>query len=163
MKSSLKFCLIAFAILSMFSCDLAKFPIDDKAQMNIDPALLGKWKIEKVGKKSDLYTITKQDSMHYFITVKENKGKKIDTAYAFLSDVRKAKFLNVRCKGDSTWGYAFVRIIDISANGTKITAANVSDTMLRSMVSAAQIREHIYNNMTDPEFYSDTVHLVKVK
>ncbi len=163
MKSSFKYSLIAFAILSLFGCNVAKFAIDDKPQMNIDPALLGKWKVEKDGKKSDLYNITKQDSAHYFITVKEYKNKKIDTAYAFLSDVRNSKFLNLYCKEDTTWGYMFIRIIDINANHSKITAACVSDTMFHSMVSAAQIREHIYNNMTDPEFYSDTMHLVKVK
>ena len=76
MKSSFKYSLIAFAILSLFGCNVAKFAIDDKPQMNIDPALLGKWKVEKDGKKSDLYNITKQDSAHYFITVKEYKNKK---------------------------------------------------------------------------------------
>jgi hypothetical protein len=162
MKSYFKYCLIALPLL-IVGCDLAKFPIDDPATVKIDKRLIGKWKEDGKGKHPDVYIVTEKDSTHYRIVMNNKKEKEADTCVAFLSDVRNTKILNVHYKKDSADGYLFIQIVDIDPAGRKVTAVAIKDSTMKNMVSAAMIREHVYNNLNDPDFYGDTVHLKKVR
>jgi len=160
MRSIINFLFVALPLTILIGCDVAKFPIDDVPSVKVDQRLVGRWKAEKKG-QHEVYRVSAIDSMHYLITVKEKKDK-IDSFEAFLSDVRNSKILNVHVKDSSSSGYMFLQILDISSNGKKVTLATIKDTNMLHMESAALIREHIYNNLNDPEFYSDTATLRKL-
>jgi hypothetical protein len=159
MKHTVKFFLVALPLALLIGCDLAKFPIDDTVSVKVDQRLVGKWKAEKK-KEHATYRVSIKDSMHYVIIAKDKK--ETDTFDAFLSEVRNIKILNVHVKSDSASGYIFLQILDISPDGRKITLATIKDTSMEHMPSAAMIREHIYNNLNDPEFYGDTTKLRKL-
>lgn len=59
-------------------------------------------------------------------------------------------------------GYIFLRILEIGEYNDKITAAIVGDTHLRSFESQTRVYEYVAENMNNPNFYSDTIHLYKI-
>ena len=162
--------LFAAAIIVLFltSCADAKYPIDSKPSVKVDPRLVGGWKAkEKKGNKlvaadDMLYVIKKHNDFEYTIEAKTAKKKEEDTTTAFLSDVNHVWFLNVYVKGD-TPGYCFLRILDINKAGDKITIASIADTTMHALTSSEQVRERITINLNNPSFYHDTAYLFKMK
>ena len=151
-------------LLTLASCDLSTYPIDDHAVIKTDTRLQGKWKEKEKKEQSDLYTLTKKNDNTYLVTVKEHENNKRTLKYdAFLSDVNNVRFLNVLYKDDSANGYLFIRILNINPTGNIITATAISDSMMKHVGSSAAVRERIRENLDNPSFYSDTLHFIKVR
>ena len=163
MHTILKFNLLIAFLALLTGCELSNYPIDDHAVIKTDARLLGKWKEQEKKDHSDLYTLTQKGDNQYLVTVKEYELKRKLKYDAWLSDVNNVRFLNVLYKDDSANGYLFIRILDINAAGNLITAAAVSDSMMKHVGSSAVVRERIRQNLNNPAFYSDTLHFVKVK
>jgi len=163
MKSFLFLLPVLLLLVFLTGCDLSTYPIDDHAVIKTDSRLLGKWKEKEKKDQSDLYTIARNGDTRYLVTVKEYDLKRTLKYDAFLSDVNDVRFLNVLYKSDSANGYLFLRILDINAAGTVITAAAVTDSMMKHAGSSAGVRERIRQNLNNPVFYSDTLHFVRVK
>jgi len=155
-----------FIMLLMFllfaGCIVSKYPIDDPAAVKIDPRLLGKWETKGFSEDSIIYTITQQDDYRYFVALKHKQEKKPKKYPAFLSDVNNNWFLNIYNNVDSPIGYSFLEILNANAAYDKVTTLTVSDSALKYMNSAAEVRAYLTKNLHNPLSFSDTTHLNKL-
>ncbi|MEI8278419.1 MAG: hypothetical protein WCG87_01575 [Bacteroidota bacterium] len=159
MKISFKY--LAFLLLiSLSACETSKFPIDDPANVKVDTRFMGHWKAKRDRKTT--YIISQLNDYHYqIITKKKRKDPEIEQAY--LSSVEGNLFLNVYNKDSLQDGYLLLRIMDVNAKADRVAIATISDTTMKHMSSAAEVRQDIIKNINNPAFYDDTIYLHKVK
>ena len=163
------FLVVVTATLLVVSCSEAKHPIDEEAKVKIDSRLLGKWGATDLRKSSVLiatdagviYKLTKQNDDNYHIVCKQGTRKKTLNTTGYLSVIDSALFMNVLA--DDTDGYFFIRILSINAKEGKVIVANIADTTMMLLTSAAQVRERITKNLSNPLFYKDTAEFYRVK
>ncbi len=160
MRFSYRYAIAALFVMTIFaSCNLSKFPIDDPAIVKIDEHMIGKWREDR---DSTIFTITRQDNLHYFINYRNRKKKMSEILPAFLSEVDNNWFLNIQYKEKEVKGYLFLKIINVNAAYDLLTIAMVKDTMLQHLKSASEVREYVKTNLNKPSFYGDTIKLRKL-
>lgn len=158
MKSPLKY--LAFLFLtSLTACDVSKYPIDNAPNVKVDTRFIGKWKDKKDRKTT--YIISLQNEYQYQI-INKNKKTGNETYLGYLSNVEGSTFLNVYNK-DSANAYMLLRILDVNAKADRVTIASVSDSTMKNMSNAAEVRKYVTKNLNNPVFYSDTTYLRKLK
>ena len=169
MKQIAGLALFCIAACLLTSCSEAKFPIDERAKVKIDNRLIGKWGAVDLRKSNELfatdagilYKLTKQSDNNYRIVCKQRTKKKTFNTTGYLSVIDSALFMNVIAEDSA--GYFFVRILSINAKEGKVIVANIADTTLLQLTSAAQVRERITTNLNNPLFYKDTAEFYNVK
>jgi hypothetical protein len=106
----------------------------------------------------------RKQGLYYYITRMDSHGENphYQQFTAFISEIKKTKFLNISYHDENTDGYFFVKLIHISKGYDSITTAIVADTALGNLTSVKDVRSRLEKNMDKKRFYSDTLHLYKV-
>ena len=176
MKQVSLFALLGIAMLSLMACNDAKYPIDEKPSVKIDSRLLGTWiaiekKKPRVSSDADMeFTMSKQDELHYLISIDEKGMHKPEkqTTNAFLSKINTVEFLNISDNAKSrgttdTSGYIFLKVLGVNAKAGTLTLVNIADTTMNLLTSSAQVRERITKNLDNPSFYKDTIEFHRIR
>lgn len=165
----------AFAIMLMgivllgSSCkNTASYALDKEPVPEIQKdQVMGRWKFEEDTNSGNFYEITKADVSipnQYHIRFWNRGGANPSyEANGFFSVVKGYGFFNVPYfeKGLTNFGYGFLKLVEIDADFTRLTAAVVGDETMRSLASEAEVRKYVTAHVDDPAFYSDTIHLFK--
>lgn len=147
---------------------LAKYPIDEPSMENLNDWIIGRWKYTEDTNKNNFYEIIRRkpyqpDRYHIKFWNRGGTNASYESSIHF-SKVGESLFINVPSVEMSFTNrcFFFLRVLDINADYTEITAALVTDKTMMDL-DEHQVRIHIEDNMYDPAFYSDTVHLYKMK
>ena len=166
----------------------SNYPIDDKPAIKTDTTLLGIWKAVEDTDKSNYVIVRNYYDTHFIQDDKEHQldkwdlntteyHKKKDYFYyvsyinkhghnvrygnfdAYFSSIAGKKFWNFYSYGNNC---LIIIFIDRNNAGDSITIAAVSNKALSKAGSAADVRQMIANNINNPDWYADTLHLYKV-
>ena len=136
----------------VLGCVASKYPIDSVPKLKIDSRLIGDWKI-KDSDTNERFSLSRASDNEYLIMYKDSKFETQQPFYGYLSEVNKALFLNGYRGEDTTMGYLLLKIININADATEITATNVIDTTLKYARSSQVIRKRVEKNLNNRSFY----------
>ncbi len=157
-------------VLCAIGCNTpARFPIEAPLKVNMKDGIIGIWKFAEDTDKNNYYEVTaSRSSVPYQYHVKFFNYGGTNATYEgniYFSNVGGSTFINVPYLDEKTSrrGFFFLKVIDENFGFSKITTATVDDTTLWSLNSSAAVRQRISENLKNPKFYSDTVHLYKVK
>ena len=147
---------------------MAQYPIDKPSMENLVDGITGNWKLREDTNKNNFYEIIigspyAEDKYHIKFWDRGGTNPTYESNLHF-SKIGSTLFINVPYfETEFTHkGYFFLRILNISPDHSHITAAMVHDTNLWNL-SEAEVKQHIEKNINNPAYYSDTVHLYKVK
>ena len=147
---------------------MAQYPIDEPSKDNLNDAILGKWKFEEDTDKRNFYEIIREEPYmldRYHIKF-WNRGGTNPTYESNLhfSKVGQTRFINMPWFGEhfANKGFFFLKVLDVSPDKTRMTAAVVHDTTLWNL-SQAEVKQRITRNVNNPFYYFDTVHLYKLR
>ena len=136
----------------VLGCVASKYPIDSVPKLKIDSRLIGDWKI-KDSDTNERFSLSRASDNEYLIMYKDSKFETQQQFYGYLSEVNKALFLNGYRGEDTTMGYLLLKIININADATEITATNIIDTTLKYARSSQVIRKRVEKNLNNRSFY----------
>ena len=147
---------------------MAKYPIDAPSMDNLNDGILGRWKFEEDTNKNNFYEIIRRkpyalDKYHIKFWDRGGTNPSYEANMHF-SKIGNALFINVPYfEGNfSHSGFFFLKVVEMSADVSKITAVVVKDKSLWQL-NEAEVKQSIMNNMKKPSYYRDTVHLYKLK
>ena len=166
---ALAYLILALAIFSYGCKSVARFPLEDPLATSMEDRIIGKWKFLEDTDQRNFYEVAKAsiggpNSYHVKFW---NRGGTNPTyeANIFFSKLGNNRFINV-----PYWeghfdhkGFFFLRILDVSADFSKMTTATVLDTTLWTLDGKEHVRERIMKNVANPAYYYDTIHFYKVK
>ena len=158
------------AVCCCTSCDyIAYVAIDEPSSGNTDNRVIGNWKVEEDTNKNNFYEVRQAhaDYPNEYHVRFWNRGGTNPTyeANMYFSKIGNVQFLNIpHWEGHfSNMGFFFLKVLDINADATRITATMITDTTLQYCRSSRQLQELILKNTNNPRFYDDTFHFYKVK
>jgi hypothetical protein len=147
---------------------VAQHPIDEPTVENLNDGIRGRWKFVEDTNKKNFYEIIRgnpyaEDRYHIKFWDRGGTNPTWESNMHF-SKIGNTQFINVPYFEDNFThvGYFFLKILDINADYTKITAALVHDTNLWNL-NQAGVKQRITSNVNNPNYYSDTVHFYKMK
>jgi hypothetical protein len=147
---------------------VAKYPIDAPSKENLLDGILGKWKFKEDTDKNNFYEIIRRapynlDKYHLKFW---NRGGTNPTyeANMHFSKIGNTQFINVPYFEENFThkGFFFLKILDVNADFSKITAVVVHDTILWNLLEP-EVRQRIIKTLNNPAYYQDTVHFYKIK
>jgi hypothetical protein len=163
-------CYLLCTTIILTGCkSVATFPISDAVQENTDDRIIGKWKaIEDTNKNNYFEVLAAHPNFknQYHVTIWDRGGTNATyEANCYFSKVGVTRFLNIPYwEGDfENRGYIFLKIIDVDDKFERLTTSTVKDFSLRSLKSKEEVKAHISKNLKKPDFYSDTLHFVRMK
>lgn len=168
MKQLFYLVIAGYLLFSVAGCsNIASYPISQADSGLYDEGYTGKWKFEEDTNSHNFYAISKGLTPNKYHIKFWDRGGKNPTyeGEAYLSVVNGEKFFNLPCLDESReqYGYLFLKLIDVNKSYSKITAAVVGDVTMQSLRNEEEVYRHVHNNMNKAVFYSDTIHLYKVK
>lgn len=147
---------------------LAQHPIDDATTENLNDGIIGNWKFREDTNKNNYYEVIRHkpymmDRYHIKFWDRGGTNPTYESNLHF-SKVGSVQFINVPYfEGDFEHrGYFFLRVLNVNAGDTEMTAALVGDKTLWDLDQAG-VKKRMVQNLNNPKFYSDTVHLYKMK
>jgi hypothetical protein len=132
--------LLAIAFLFMGCPYGTEVAIDEKPQIKVMSALLGKW--EKRSSADYSYTVSRLDEYNYKIEkLTTSSGEK--TVYTgFLSDVEGEKFFNIREETATPKTYYLYKV-DLSGGDNMVKLVSVTDNIDEKFTSSAELKKFI--------------------
>jgi hypothetical protein len=147
---------------------MAQYPIDDPLKENLNDGIRGRWKFEEDTNKNNFYEIIREKPYmldRYHMKFWDRGGTNPTwEANMHFSKIGNTQFINVPYFEDNFThqGFFFLKILEINADFTKITAAVLHDTELWDLTQT-QVKQRITKNIGNPGYYRDIVHFYKMK
>jgi hypothetical protein len=154
-----------FPEVKLFSKVYAKFALDDKPSLLADTNLIAIWKMNEDPDMHNFFVMERYAPNQFVFTYMNRGGsnRTYENVGAFFSEVAGFKFLNVRYRNHSTdeMGYFFLKVTDLDSRGWDMTLSLVKDSTLKNITSQKALRERIYQNVNNPEYFGNPIHLEK--
>ena len=152
---------VMMSIFWLSSCNESQFPIDPKPLYKIDKKYVGTWQEQK---DHETYVISKIDDYHYKITMSSKKDGTKAHYKAYTSIVNSCSFANIsELQVGEEEGYTICRLMEVPKNSKQIAIAFVKDSTISKLGSSNELKSYINAHINNPNFYSDTGILVRVK
>ncbi len=146
---------------------VAQYPIDGPSTENLNDGILGRWKFKEDTNKNNFYEIIRgkpyaEDKYHIKFWNRGGTNPTYESNMHF-SKIANIQFINVPYfeANFSRNGFFFLKILEISPDFTKITAAVFHDNTLWEL-NQEDLSQRITQNVNNPAYFSDTVHLFKI-
>ena len=156
-------CLVATVLFLFSSCVSSHYPIDKVPCVQLNPALLGTWKINETSERNNSIIISRKSAYEYMVEYAQGGNKGSEFFNAYISEIDHNYFINFSSAKDAVKDYMFFRILYVSKTGDRFKLAIVGDTTMREVKDAAKIRATISRNLLKSDFYSDTTELFRIR
>ena len=147
---------------------VARYPISEPSDKNLDDRIIGRWKFEEDTNKNNFFEVIRRkpyamDKYHIKFWDRGGTNPSLESNMHF-SKVGKDTFINMPYfeDGFSHMGFFFLKILESNSDFTSFTAAVVGDTSLWDLDKSA-VTQRIKKNAGNPGYYMSTVHLHKMK
>lgn len=159
----------------MYSCsNVSTYPISAPSEHLLEDRVIAKWKFLEDTNINNYYEVYRAHISYpnqYHIRF-WNRGGTNPTfeSNGHFSKIDEEMFFNLPYfelgTGSEIFqneGYIFLHILEVNNEYDKITASVVGDTTMRQLKNSEGVLSYVKKNMNNPQFYTDTIHLVKFK